>query len=128
VTAWVNRTKYYARTHKGINTLHNRWIPLPGISAPNPYERMHYERAAVNYRIQGSAAEILKLAMIQLRKAGYLPLLTVHDELLFEVENTDLWDVAKEQIKEIMENVVKLDVPLIVDCGEGYTWREAKHD
>jgi DNA polymerase-1 len=123
VTAWVNRIKYQAKQKKGIYTYSKRWIPLPGIDSPNQYERMHWERAAVNYTIQGSAAEILKLAMIKLRKEGYIPLLTVHDELLFESTDTEV-DLPK--IKKTMETIVMLDVPLEVDIHTGKTWKEAK--
>lgn len=125
VTAWINRVKFEARAKKGIFTLLRRWIPLPGITSQNRFERMHWERAAVNYCIQGSAAEVIKLAMIKLKEYGYLPVLTVHDELIFEstIENTDL---MKSDVKQIMENVVKLDIPLVVDIGIGDNWGNAK--
>jgi DNA polymerase-1 len=129
VTAWVNRIKYEARLKKGITTFMKRFIPLPGIMTNDLYERYHWERAAVNYTIQGSAAEIIKLAMIQLRKKGYLPLLTVHDELLFEVptmkkDGTEYpFDI---EIRSIMESVINISVPLVADVGIGINWREAK--
>jgi DNA polymerase-1 len=125
VTSWINRIKYEARQKKGIFTLQKRWIPIPEITSQNPYERMHWERVAVNYTIQGSAAEIMKLAMIECRKKGLLPLLTVHDELLFECP-VDMKDVYTHVIKQTMESVVKIDVPLVVDIGTGKNWREAK--
>lgn len=125
VTSWINRVKYEARQKKGIFTLQKRWIPIPEISTNNMYERFHWERTAVNYTVQGSAAEIMKLAMIELRKKGLLPVLTVHDELLFEVP-FDLIDLYKHTIKQTMEKVVKIDVPLIADAGVGSNWKEAK--
>jgi DNA polymerase I len=132
VTAWINRVKFEARQKKGIFTLMKRWIPIPKISSANKYERMHWERAAVNYTIQGSAAEIMKLAMIELRKNDYLPLLTVHDELLFEANPSDYYGNGVTEdlmnIKTIMEGVVKLDVPLEISIGTGDNWRESKEN
>jgi DNA polymerase-1 len=125
VTSWINRVKYEARQKKGIFTLQKRWIPIPEIISQNPYERMHWERVAVNYTIQGSAAEIMKMAMIECNKKGLLPLLTVHDELLFECP-IDMKDVYSHVVKSTMEAVVRIDVPLIVDVGVGKNWREAK--
>ena len=134
VTAWVNRTKYEAAMRRGVYTLLKRFIPLPDINHPDLGERMHWERVAVNTVIQGSAAEILKMAMIQIRKKGYLPLLTVHDELLFEVGDDEVWDNevnienTRSNIKTTMENIVQLSVPLVADVGVGKNWREAKDD
>lgn len=136
VIAWIERVKYAARAKKGIFTIMQGWRPIPGINSASKWERMHWERVAVNYTIQGSAAEVMKMAMIELRKVGYLPLLTVHDELLFEVESAhdenalDLMRLANEQekIKRAMESVIKLDVPLIAEVGIGKTWKEAKGD
>jgi DNA polymerase-1 len=130
VTAWIHRVKFEARAKKGIFTLQRRWIPLPGISSSNRFERMHWERAAVNYTIQGSAAEIMKLALIRLAERGHLPILTVHDEFLFDVP-----DMKKDgteypfivDIRSIMESVVTLDIPLIAEVGIGQNWDDAKH-
>jgi DNA polymerase I len=129
VTAWIHRVKFEARLKKGIFTLNRRWIPLPGISSGNKYERMHWERAAVNYIIQGSAAEIMKMALIKLQEISYRPILTVHDEFLFECHDVStIIDKSISDIKFMMENVVKLDVPLIADIGHGKNWAEAKGD
>lgn len=125
VTAWIKRVKFEASKKGGIFTLMKRWIPIQGFDSRNKYDRWAAERMAVNYLVQGSAAEIMKMAMIELRKKGYLPLLTVHDELLFEVQEPAEW-LAKERIKETMESVVTLDVPLVADIGIGSSWREAK--
>jgi DNA polymerase-1 len=127
VTSWINQVKYQAKQQGGVYTLMKRWIPLPGLYSSNLYERYHWERCAVNFIIQGSAAEILKMAMISLRKEGYLPLLTVHDELLFECKECDT-TAHSTHIKNIMESVLKLDIPLLVDIGIGQNWREAKGD
>lgn len=125
VTAWIKRTKFEASKKKGIFTLMKRFIPIQGFDSGNKYERWGAERMAVNYLIQGSAAEILKMAMIQLKFCGYLPLLTVHDELLFE---SKFPEDDEEKIKGIMEDVVRLDVPLVADVGHGPNWRQAKGD
>lgn len=87
----------------------------------------HEERVAISKIIQGSAADILKLASLECDRRGYFPLLTVHDELVFEI----LWDGQdiKEDItaiKQIMENIVKLEVPLEVSMGHGPNWGESK--
>lgn len=125
VVSWTNRVKYEARIKGGIFTLHKRWIPLPDIRSHNRYEVMANERRAVNYTIQGSAAEIMKLSLIKCWEAGYKSLLTVHDELVFEAyEPTVEKDVLA--IKRIMETCVTLDVPLISDIGVGKNWKEAK--
>lgn len=125
VTAWLNRTKYEARQKKGIWTLFKRWIPLPGIESPNPYERMHWERAAVNYTVQGSAAEIMKMGLIKLTAAKMCPILTVHDEFLIEANDCG-GDYDADYAKQILEGIIKLDVPLKVDIGYGVNWDEAK--
>ncbi len=131
VTAWINRTKYEAHQKKGVMTLFKRWVPLPLINSDDRYERMHWERVAVNTVIQGSAAEIMKLGLIKLKEAGYVPNLTVHDEFLitFAPGNWDGHldiDYAKSDVRSILETIVKLDVPLKVEIGIGKDWNEAK--
>lgn len=102
-----------------------RWIPLQDIKSGNKFKRMHAERAAINYIIQGSAADLIKVAMLDLKKAGYMPIIQVHDELIFEVspQNAEA-DLIK--IKGIMESVVPLSVPVVVDAHIGKNWAEAK--
>ncbi len=127
VTAWINRTKYEAHQKKGVWTLFKRWIPLPLINSDDRYERMHWERVAVNSVIQGSAAEIMKMGLVKLKEAGFVPNLTVHDEFL--IESTCMFGavrVEEMKIKEVLESIVKLDVPLKVEIGIGKTWQEAK--
>lgn len=131
VTAWITRVKHEATKKGGVFTLMKRWIPIDGFDSRNKYDRWGAERKAVNYLIQGSAAEIIKMAMIQLKSmSNFLPLLTVHDELLFESDgaNTEEVECHAAVIKSIMEDVVKLDVPLVADVGIGNNWREAKGD
>ncbi len=123
VRRWVDEVKKKAYHEQGVRTWYGRWIPLPGIRSYNQMERWHWERASVNYIIQGSAAEILKLAMLSCKEKGYKPLLTVHDELLF---NTKDPDADKLQIAAIMSNVCELKVPIIAKVGYGENWEAAK--
>lgn len=123
VRRWVDEVKRNAHRQGGVTTLCGRWIPLPGLRAYSEFERWHWERAAVNYIIQGSAAEILKLAMIDCRKQGFKPLLTVHDELLF---NTKSPEADKKRIGDIMGSIVQLKVPIIAKVGHGQNWESAK--
>ena len=125
VTTWISRVKFEARQKCGVRTMCGRWIPIPNITSPNPYERWSAERQAVNYIIQGSAADIIKYAMLGVSSRGFMPILQVHDELLFNVKTEEVKKVMQE-IKEIMENAIKLEVPLSVDIGYGSTWEEAK--
>jgi DNA polymerase-1 len=128
VKSWIERVKFMARSQRGVSTMSGRWIPLPEINSRKKFERMHWERAAVNYIIQGSAADIIKVAMLSVAQSGYNPLLQVHDELLFEFRKDDprgIRNIAKN-IRCIMNSVVQLSVPLDVDVHLGYNWREAK--
>ncbi|MGM0212959.1 DNA polymerase I [Enterococcus sp. AZ109] len=112
-------------------TLYNRRRYLPDINSRNFNVRSFAERTAINTPIQGSAADILKLAMIELAKRLKTEklqanmLLQVHDELVFEVPETEL-ETLDQLVKEVMENTVQLDVPLITDSSWGKTWYEAK--
>ena len=124
VKAWISRIKWDAHRKLGVTTLHKRFIPLPDIVSHNRFERLHWERVAVNSIIQGSAAEIMKLALIKLKKHGYIPNLTVHDSVLINVPHTE---IPALEIGNIMETIVKLDIPLKVDVGYGTNWMEAKN-
>ncbi len=111
----------------GVRTLYGRFRPLPGINSRNRVEKAAAERAAVNSRIQGTAADILKKAMIQVDAllSGRFPdariLLQVHDELLVEVLENDAPDLS-EFLKENMESAVKLSVPLRTGVETGTSW------
>jgi len=110
---------------RGIDTLLRRFIPIPHIRARDEFASARALREAVSYIGQGSPAEIMKRAMIRLRMAGYVPVLQVHDELIYEVSE-DKAEVSTKVIQEAMVNAVKLRVPLAVSCGTGYTWAEKK--
>ncbi len=113
-----------------VKTIMGRKRYLPDINSANALVRGMAERNAINAPIQGSAADIIKLAMInihsQLNKKNYLSkmILQVHDELIFDVNKNELDDI-KKLVKFEMENAVKLKVPLIVEMGTGNDWLEA---
>jgi DNA polymerase-1 len=103
---------------------------MPELTSRNGQIRAAAERAAVNLPIQGSAADILKRAMIDVHQAlGAHPdarmILTVHDELLFEVPASRAQEVAGT-VRTVMQSATSLHVPLIVDVGIGANWKEAK--
>jgi DNA polymerase-1 len=112
-------------------TLFGRKRPIPDMHSRNPNARSFAERTAVNTPLQGTAADLIKLAMIRIdevfrrEKLETKMLLQVHDELLFESPPAEAKKVS-ELVKQEMENVHKLDVPLIVDVGVGENWRDAK--
>jgi DNA polymerase-1 len=121
-----------ARAHKvGYSeTIFGRRRYLPELASKNPALRNAAERAAINMPIQGTAADLLKLAMIGIEsKLSERPelgrmLLTVHDELIFEVEAGQEKELTK-LVKPIMEGVTKLAVPIVVETGVGKNWLEA---
>ncbi|MGH7269022.1 MAG: DNA polymerase I, partial [Polyangiaceae bacterium] len=117
-----------ARRGDAVRTLLGRRRFLPNIHSANRGLRMEAERVARNTPIQGTAADILKLAMIALGKAGAVRdanmVLTVHDELVFEVPEREA-ERAGEEIREIMAGAMKLAITLVVDVGRGHSWAEA---
>ena len=114
-----------------VETLYHRRRYLPDIHAKNFNVRSFAERTAINSPIQGTAADILKIAMIELDKRLQTSdiqtnmLLQVHDELVFEVKR-DQVEQLDTLVKEVMEHVVALHVPLITDSSWGDTWYDAK--
>lgn len=120
----------FAREKGYVTTLLGRKRRLKDINSRNAVVRGHAERNAINAPVQGSAADVIKLAMIKVqeqieaRGLSSKMLLQVHDELVFDAVKSEL-DELKALIKEAMENVYPTNVPLIVDMGEGRTWLEA---
>ena len=113
-----------------VKTLYGRRRLVPELTSRNVQIRQAAEREAVNMPIQGTAADILKLAMIDTHAAlAALPharmILTVHDELLFEVEAARA-DETAALVRETMQNAAQLRVPLTVDVGIGPNWADAK--
>ncbi|MFP1763918.1 DNA polymerase I [Lonsdalea quercina] len=131
VQEYMERTREQAAEHGYVSTLDGRRLYLPEINARNAMSRKAAERAAINAPMQGTAADIIKKAMIAID--GWLqqqdePLVTmimqVHDELVFEVHDSVL-EQSKAKIKALMEGCMKLDVPLRVDVGTGINWDQA---
>ncbi|MEA3496449.1 MAG: DNA polymerase I [Bacteroidota bacterium] len=119
-----------AREKEYAETIFYRRRYLKDINSRSAAQRSFDERNAINAPIQGSAADIIKLAMVNIDKVFQdenlksKMILQVHDELIFDVYKPEL-EKVKEIVKDKMENVVKLDVPLIIDSGEGGNWLEA---
>ena len=115
-----------------MKTLFGRIRPIPDINSKNATQRGFAERTAVNTPLQGTAADLIKLAMIrideEIRRRGMKSRMTlqVHDELLFDVPPEEL-DTASEMVKENMEKVYSLAVPLVADIGVGPNWRDLEY-
>ncbi len=128
VRRFMEQTVEGARQGEAVHTILGRRRFLPNLHSSNRGLRFEAERVAKNTPIQGSAADILKLAMIKLGLGDVVPgarmILTVHDELVFEVPEKHV-EEAKARIKEAMESAYALDVPLEVDVGAGKHWGEA---
>jgi DNA polymerase-1 len=130
VRGFIERTLADARASGVVRTMFGRQRRVPELTSKNGQIRAAAERVTVNMPIQGSAADILKRAMIDLhaalpRDGGARMILTVHDELLFEVPVAKAESLAA-MVRERMEQAVPLVVPLTVDVGIGNNWKEAK--
>jgi DNA polymerase I len=133
VRAYLERTLAAARESGAVKTLFGRRRLVPELTSRNGQIRAAAERVTVNLPIQGTAADILKRAMLDLhaalegpaRGSGARMILTVHDELLFEVPAANAAAIAA-LVREKMEAAVQLNVPLTVDVGIGPTWKDAK--
>jgi len=128
VRNYMARSVDGARRGEAVRTILGRRRFLPNLHSTNRGLRAEAERVAKNTPIQGTAADILKLAMIALGDGDVVPgarmILTVHDELVFEVPEAGVPE-AQARIKEAMERAFTLDVPLVVDVGSGTTWGDA---
>lgn len=130
IKEYMEKTKEFAHQYGYIKTLYGRKCFITNIN--NPKLKSYAERAAINAPIQGSAADIIKMAMIKIQNAlaqnnlinDIRMLLQVHDELVFEVKE-DKIDYATKFIKETMENIVKLSIPLEVEVGIADNWKDA---
>ncbi len=131
VKKFIDRTIEEVRRTGVTKTLFGRERPIPDMNSRNPNQRGFAERTAVNTPLQGTAADLIKLAMIriddELIRRGFesAMLLQVHDELVFEAPPHEVDDLRK-LVKSGMENVHPLEVPLIADVGVGANWRDAK--
>ncbi len=130
VKLYMDRSIEEARSKKQVKTLLGRRRFLRDIDSRNYTLRGFAERNAINSPIQGTAADIIKLAMVSISKwmkennIKSKMIMQVHDELVFDVERTEL-ELLSLNIKKIMENVIKIKVPLLVEVGYGKTWLEA---
>jgi len=131
IRTYMDDTVAFAKEHGYVQTLFGRKIHTPEINAKGPHAGFS-KRAAINAPIQGTAADVIRRAMIRMHAAiDDLPakmLLQVHDELIFEVDENAV-DATVERVRDVMENAampaVKIDVPLTVDAGQGANWAEA---
>ncbi|MEN9580739.1 MAG: polymerase, partial [Pseudomonadota bacterium] len=127
VQRFMDETLQTTRASGVVRTLLGRMRIVPDIHSENRARRLAAERIVMNTPIQGTAADLLKLAMLKLKDPvtpGTRMLLTVHDELVFEVPMAEVTE-AKLRIKRAMEDVYPLDVPLVVDVGSGPDWKSA---
>ena len=129
VKAFIERTLEQTRKEGSVRTLFGRVRPIPDIESRNPNQRGFAERTAINTPLQGTAADLIKLAMIAIdrklteRNLKTRMVLQVHDELLFEVPTEETAEIQALVLAE-MEGVVKLNVPLVADLGFGQNWRD----
>ena len=130
VQAFMDSTRVQARKQGYVETLFGRRLYLPEINVSNAQRRQYAERTAINAPMQGTAADIIKLAMLRVQTwldseaLDARMIMQVHDELVFEVAEQAL-EQAKEPIRRLMSEVAKLSVPLVVDIGVGNNWDEA---
>ncbi|TXH56282.1 MAG: hypothetical protein E6Q97_06755 [Desulfurellales bacterium] len=125
VRRFVQMTKVKAHLDKFTRTMFGRKIDLPDISSSDKFAMYSAERKAVNYKIQGSAAEIMKIALVRLVDENFQVLLTVHDEFLIEVK-PDEAEEMKKTVEKVMCSGFDLKVPLEAKVGLGESWAEAK--
>jgi DNA polymerase-1 len=130
VKRYMDETREKARAEGYVETVFGRRLWLPEIGSSNPQRRAGAERAAINAPMQGTAADLIKLAMVAVQRwleaerLGALLVMQVHDELVLEVPEAEL-DTLREGLRERMQDVATLEVPLIVDVGTGGNWDEA---
>ncbi|HEX6296696.1 MAG TPA: DNA polymerase I, partial [Burkholderiales bacterium] len=127
---YMDQTRERARTEGYVETVFGRRLWLPEIRSGAPVRRQAAERAAINAPMQGTAADLIKLAMVAVQKwlddeeLRTLLIMQVHDELVLEVPEDEL-SAVKGRVRDLMQSVHKLDVPLVVDVGVGNNWDQA---
>ncbi len=131
VRTFIDKTLETVRVEGSVRTFFGRMRPIPDIESRNANQRGFAERTAINTPLQGTAADLIKLAMIAIdrklaeQKLRSRMVLQVHDELLFEVPE-DETDAITNLVKQEMENVVKLTVPIVAELSFGENWRDMK--
>ena len=129
VRAFIDKTLEEARRDMKVKTLFGRVRPIPDINSKNANQRGFAERTAVNTPLQGTAADLIKIAMIRIdaalreRELKSRMTLQVHDELVFEVPENEV-EMMQPLVREYMEKVHELAVPLQVEMGVGPNWRD----
>jgi len=129
VRVFIDKTLEDARREQKVTTLFGRVRPIPDINSKNMNQRGFAERTAVNTPLQGTAADLIKIAMIRIdavmRERGLKSRMTlqVHDELVFEVPEREV-ETVRTLVRHEMENVHPLTVPLLVEVGVGNNWRD----
>ena len=123
---WIESQKAIARQKGGASTLYGRFVPLPELRSSDFKKKGYAERQAISVKVQGSAADMLKAAMLKLwYKYGLVPVVTVHDEIMYEEPISKMQDVECK-MREVMQSIVTLKVPLVADIGVGDSWATAK--
>ncbi|AEF17630.1 MULTISPECIES: DNA polymerase I [Thermoanaerobacterium] len=131
VKNYIDSIVKFAKENGYVTTILNRRRYIPEINSKNFNQRSFGERMAMNTPIQGSAADIIKMSMVkvynELKERGLKSrlILQVHDELIIDTHPDEV-EIVKELLKSIMENIIKLKVPLVVDIGQGKNWYDAK--
>src|SRR6185437_14581429 len=131
VRTFIDRTLEEVRQTQSVRTLFGRVRPIPDISSRNANMRGFSERTAVNTPLQGTAADLIKVAMIRIaqemreQKLRAQMVLQVHDELVFDVPAEEVGALAK-LVRHAMENVIELKVPIVAEVGVGPNWRDLK--
>jgi DNA polymerase I len=131
VRRYIDRLLEETRREQRVRTLFGRVRPIPDMQSRNANLRGFAERTAVNTPLQGTAADLIKIAMIRIdrrlreEKLQAKMTLQVHDELLFDVPEREV-DQVKKLVQHEMETVIELKVPIVVDCGAGPNWRDMK--
>ena len=130
VKRYMDGTRSRAREQGYVETVFGRRLWLPEIRSGSPMRRQAAERAAINAPMQGTAADLIKLAMIAVqrwldeRAMGARLIMQVHDELVLEVPESEL-EIVKHRVRELMQSVATLEVALIVEVGVGANWDQA---
>ena len=126
----MEELKELASKQEYVETMHGRKVFLPNISHSNFQVRSAAERTAINAPIQGTAADIIKIAMINIKEwlireniHNVFMIMQVHDELVFEIEDSDI-DGYGDKISDLMGSAEKLSVPLLVNTFSGSNWQE----
>jgi DNA polymerase-1 len=128
VKQYMDDTRLQAKARGYVETVFGRRLWLPEINSPNGPRRQGAERAAINAPMQGTAADLIKLAMVAvqgwLERDGTKMIMQVHDELVLEVPDAEL-DLVKDMLPKLMAGVAELKVPLTAEVGIGKNWEEA---